>query len=93
MKPNRSLALLTWCFLTILLTGVADASEERRFVRLEHVPFMHVSDEQVFACACPGVVDFCKRWDKEWRHLAVPELRNQTVRECVIDGMLALEGP
>lgn len=93
MRPNRTLALLTWCFLTILLTSVADASEERRFVRLEHVPFMHVSDDQVLACACPSIVAFCKRWDKEWRQSAAPEFRNQTVRECVIDMMLAIEGP
>lgn len=89
MKPNRTLALLTWCVLTISLTGTADAWKE---TRLEHVPFVHVSDEQVFACACPGVVAFCKRWDVEWRMDAVPELRHQTVRECVIDMMLAIEG-
>lgn len=78
--------------LVFLLTGGADASEESRIVKLEHVPFMHVSDEQIFACACPGAVDFCKRWDKEWRQDAAPEVRNQTVRECVISMMLAIEG-
>jgi hypothetical protein len=76
----------------LLLSGIADASEERHFVRLEHVPFMHVSDEDVFRCACPGAVDFCKRWEREWRQDAAPELRNQTARECVIDMMLAIEG-
>lgn len=79
--------------LVLSLACLADASELPRFVKLEHVPFMHLTDEQVFACACPGAVHFCKRWDKEWRQGAAPEVKNQTVRECVIDFMRALEGP
>lgn len=79
--------------LVFATTGVADAAVEHRAVRLEHVPFLRVSDEQIFSCACPGAVRFCKRWDKEWRQSAAPEFRNQTVRECVIDFMQALEEP
>ena len=75
--------------LVLSFACLADASE--KFVRLEHVPFMHVTDEQVFSCACPGAVEFCEEWHEKWRQDAAPEVRDQTVRECVIDFMLAIE--
>lgn len=87
--------LVITVFLVAILFAWTEVYAEavRRPVKLEHVPFMHLTDEQVFACACPGAVEFCKEWDKKWRQDAIPELRNQTVRECVIDFMRALEGP
>lgn len=46
------------------------------------------SDEQVFARACPGAVRFCKEWKEKWaQNVEDPKIRNQTVRECVVDFM------
>ena len=47
--------------------------------------FDGMSDEEVFACACPSIVAFCKKWEREWA------CRNGkpcgTARSCVIDMM------
>lgn len=52
-----------------------------------------VSDEALFACACPGAVAFCTEWKEKWSQDAPdPRIRNQSVRECVIDFMSALSG-
>lgn len=45
------------------------------------------SDEQVFSRACPEIVNFCKEWKEKWAQDADPEIRNQTIRECVVDMM------
>lgn len=49
-------------------------------------------DRAVFACACPGAVAFCQEWDVKWREQAAPEVRDQSVRDCVLDFMKAVRG-
>lgn len=78
--------------LALTTTGIADAADQHT-VKIEHLPFIQLSDEEVFACACPGVVEFCKEWKEKWAKDAAPEVRDQSVRECVIDMTRAIEGP
>lgn len=49
-----------------------------------------VSDAAFLSCACPGAVQFCTEWREKWAKDAAPEVRDQTVRECVADFMAAV---
>lgn len=78
--------------LAVLLVFLVDF-----FVRSDPVPLVEkhmrgVRDEVLFACACPGAVSFCREWKEKWAWQAAPEVRNQTVRECVIDFMSSVTG-
>jgi hypothetical protein len=87
----RRLALLSAAVLLPLsLGGDASASGEMPALR-RHLS--RASDEALFACACPGAVSFCREWKEKWaKDVPDPKVRNQTVRECVIDFMSSVAG-
>ena len=93
---------MLFAFAVLLVAGAALAQEGafgtlprvlgrgpgREIVALNSSWIDGVSDQTVFACACPSLVSFCKEWAQKW----APEPRHANdARQCVIEGMLAVE--
>ena len=79
-------------FTVSLMVSDARAAPDEPLL-LRHMPLSAASDEAVIACACPGAVSFCTEWKEKWaKDVKDPKIRNQTVRECVVDFMSSVMG-
>lgn len=88
----RRLALLP-VLAALSISAGGDAAAASDVPRLEHLPVSEFSDRAILMCACPGAVEFCIEWKEKWAQDAPdPRIRNQSVRECVVDFMSALTG-
>lgn len=83
-------------FLALTTAAAAvgvDAAASSDVPVLRRMPLSELSDKALFACSCPGAVSFCTEWKEKWaKDVKDPEIRNQTVRECVIDMMTSITG-